>query len=668
MSRSSRPAAPPAAAPLVRALVLAALLTPALAPRAHAFTWPALPDSELAVTAPRVEPGASAEVLRWRITIDDRYENGRFVAYQEHFVVVKLFDERAVRDHGTFQIPYGADQSVDEVDVRTVLREGRVVDLPHDAVYDRVLSRAGGRTIRMKTFVPAGLVPGAIVEYHVSFHSTDRYSNFLRVPLQMEMPVRRLELLVHPLVLPSVDMMYRTYQGAPVRFRHLGGGDNLAVLLDVPAARHEPMMPPEDLVRAWLLLYYKIGPEPKPTEFWTDFGRAHHRDFLAESKPGRGVTEQARAAVAGLTGTRERVFRLLEWTRSRVRLASADTTLTRVERADLKRNASPEQTLERGVGTWRDLTLLFAAAARACDLDVRWLSLCRRTEGRADLTFTQSYFFRTYDIGVRDGERWIMVDPAAIDLPAEMLNWDEEGATVLITGPDAPLVTTTPISAPDASIETRVARLTLTPEGDLEGTVSVTLTGHLAAARRVDDRAALPAERLDGWRERLVSGIGAVEVSEPAIEAGTGGAPYVYRCRVRVPGYAQRAGRRVFVQPSFFRRSEAPRFTASERRQPVWFDHAWTERDSVEITVPEGLTAEAASDPKPLVVPDVGRFELRFALEPDGRTLRAVRTLTFGEEGSLWIPQESYAPLKRVFDGIRERDAATLALTAPEPR
>lgn len=625
--------------------------------------WDPVPAADLAQTAPQVEPGAAAEILLWRVTINDVYD-GDFSAHQEMFVRLKLFDDRAVQKYATVPFSYAQGTEIDEIQARTVRPDGTILEVPHKAFFDRAIYRRGRRRVRERSFAAPGLVPGAIVEYRVHLHTVDRFSHYLPIPLQREEPVRRLELYLHPLSLPDLAMNFQSFNSPFVGFSNEGGGTYRAILTNLRSFQREPLMPSDDQVMSWLLLFYRYGPSQSVEEYWRQYARELHDDFMQATKPDGTIRDAASRATAGATGDEERVRRLFDWSRSHVRNTSVDTAITEAQRHRLKANRSPGDILESGIGTWWEIDRVFAALARASRLDVRHAAINTRSDVPVDLKAKLTYFMRSRDVAVHIGDGWEFFDPGDPWIGFGMLPWDEEGATAIIAGPEGGLVATTPLTGESLSTRTSIARLTLDDEGTLEGTVRVILTGHVAADQREKEQDDTPSERVGAWTADLRTGLGAVDVLEPRIEARPASdAPYEFSCRIRAPGYAQRTERRIVLQPAVFRRQSPAMFPQTQRRYPVALSYPWTERDTVEIRLPDAYVPEALSDARPIVIQDVGRWELGVKLQPDGRTLVATRDFHFGEGGRLHVPGSAYPRLKSIFDSIRERDAQTLVLT-----
>jgi len=167
-------------------------------------------------------------------------------------------------------------------------------------------------------------------------------------------------------------------------------------------------------------------------------------------------------------------------------------------------------------------------------------------------------------------------------------------------------------------------------------------------------------------RELFESRLGGVEISDVKIEnVAADDKPFAYSFRVRVPGYAQRTGKRLFVQPAFFQRGAGPLFPTSARRYDVYFHYPWSEEDSVEITLPEGYALDNPESPSPFGAGPISRYEPKAAATKDGRKLIYTRSFFFNprnETGMMIFPVDSYPQLKHYFDQVHKQDGHTISL------
>jgi hypothetical protein len=138
--------------------------------------------------------------------------------------------------------------------------------------------------------------------------------------------------------------------------------------------------------------------------------------------------------------------------------------------------------------------------------------------------------------------------------------------------------------------------------------------------------------------------------------------PFVYSFHVRVPGYAQRTGKRLFLQPEFFQRGVGPLFPTSERKHAVYFHYPWSEDDTIEITLPAGFALDNADAPEPFSASNVGKYDVHIGVTLDKKTLVYTRKFFFGSNGNLIFSRTSYPQLKLIFDTVHERDNHTITL------
>jgi hypothetical protein len=373
------------------------------------------------------------------------------------------------------------------------------------------------------------------------------------------------------------------------------------------------------------------------------------------------VKKAAAAAIGDATTPEQKLERLFEFCRSKIKNTSDDASgMTSADRAKLKDNKTPADTLKRGMGTRDDISLLFGALATAAGFDARFAKLADRSDVFFDPNFTDDYFLSTYDIAVKVGDTWRFFDPGSTYVPYGMLLWREEGQQALITDPKDPVFVRTPLSPADKTVERRKAVLRLSEDGTLEGEVQIEYTGHFAVERKESNDEDSPEQReqnLIGMVQRRMS---TAQLADIRIENVTDPVkPFVYTYRVRVPGYAQRTGKRLFLQPAFFQRGLGALFPTSERKHDVYFNYPWREEDHVIIELPAGYALDNAESPGPFTIGQTGGYEVFLGASPDGRRLEYKRVFHFN---GMLFPVNSYSQLKKVFDVLYERDNHAITL------
>src|SRR5262249_27380593 len=119
--------------------------------------------------------------------------------------------------------------------------------------------------------------------------------------------------------------------------------------------------------------------------------------------------------------------------------------------------------------------------------------------------------------------------------------------------------------------------------------------------------------------------------------------PFLYTFHVKVPGYAQRTGKRLFFQPAFFQYGVAALFPTSERKYSIYFPYPWSEEDTVTIDLPPGFALDNADAPPSFPIDKVGNYDVRIGITKDKKTLEYQRKFFFCGERKIMFPTNSYA-------------------------
>jgi hypothetical protein len=247
-----------------------------------------------------------------------------------------------------------------------------------------------------------------------------------------------------------------------------------------------------------------------------------------------------------------------------------------------------------------------------------------------------------------------------------MLIWREEGEQALISDPKQPIWVDTPMSPPEKSQIKRRAKLKLTEDGTLEGDVTVEYSGHFAIERKEEIDEESETQRVDRLKEEIKERLSAAEITEIKIENVTDDVkPLLYAFHVRVPGYAQKTGKRIFIQPAFFQRGVEPLFATAGRKYPIYFQFPWSEDDHVQIDIPTGYALDNADAPAPFGSGKISEYKPALSITSDGKTLVYKRTFFFGGGNSVLFPVETYPAMKAYFDQLHKQDNHNIALKQP---
>jgi hypothetical protein len=622
--------------------------------------WKPVNPADLALKTPLVEPDADAEALSWEVRVDD---SKPYELSLDHYLRIKIFTERGKDSQSKIDIPYYSTTKIRDIAARVTKPDGSVVELKKADVFERTIVKANGVKVKAKSFALPGVEPGSIVEYRWQEVYPNGSIDRRRLQFQRDIPVR----VVNYYLKPYEGLRYQTFHMNQMEFVKDKDGFYRFTLNNVPAFHEEPRMPPEDEVRSWIFLYYTADLKRDPEKYWKDYGRR----LFEVTKDVLKANDAVKAAVVDIVGNattdEDKLRRIYDFCRTKIKNTSDDASgLTAEEKAKLKENKSAADTLKNGRGTGGDIDLLFAALAKAAGFDARYAV----SGNRDDLFFNRGYaeasFLASSFIAVRVGDGWQFFSPAEMYTSFGMLGWPEQNQEALITDAKEPIWVKTGLASPDQSVEKRTGKFRLLEDGTLEGDVRIEYSGHLDFEQKEYNDDDSPTQREETLRNLVKAQMSTAELSDIHIENVTDPLkPFTYAYHVQVTGYAQRTGKRLFLQPSYFEHGQAEVFPSTARKQQIYFHFPWSEEDTIEISLPAGYSldsADAPADIDPKLTQNITGQSIRIAVAENGRTLVLKRKFFFGGNDGILFPATSYTPLKSIFEMIHKNDNHTITL------
>lgn len=633
----------------------------------QAAKWPQVSPDLLARKAPVVEKDADAEAVFWDVRIEDglgMLDGVPCTTWVNH-VRIKIYTEKGRSERATVEIPFTSPDSVTKISGRTILPDGKEVELDSSTVREKTLVRAGDSKWKAKTFTLPAVVPGAVVEYRWTQERPGQLMLNIPIDVQHDLPIELATIAFKPLEIPGYRLTGKAFGFAFPTFTDAKGGFRAASIPNVPALREEPYSLPDGMSRRWILVSYTDVAQETAEAYWKEIGKKTWSEAKSYVSPGRALRKVAEAVAGGDGSADERLRKLFDHCRAKVRnLANPAVALSTKEREKLRKEEDMDDVLAQGAGTPRQINFLFGALAASAGFEVRVARVGDRKDALFSPGMANVYFLPNIDVAVKVDGQWRLFDPGTEQVPYGSLLWQEEGQKALVCDGKEPVFVDVPPMLPERNLEKRKAELKLSPDGTLEGSVRIELHGHRAVSRRIALGETKDDEREKELREDLAKRIPGAELTALEVEAlADPEVPLVLKYRVRVPAYATRAGKRIVLPPSFFQRGVPPRFTASERRTPVWFPTGWLEEDEVRIELPEGFVAEDLSWTAPFLLGTGNLYKA--AVSMDGRTLAYRRSLSFA--GGLFDTKH-YPTVRQGFAQVSSADGRELVLVpAPAP-
>jgi hypothetical protein len=622
-------------------------------------TWRQVTPAELQTKTPKVETDADAEVLFWEVRVDDGSVDQLVM---KHYLRVKIFTERGREKYSKVDIPYVKGVKIKDLMARVIKSDGSVVELAKTDIFDREIAKQNSVNVKAKSFAVPNIEPGVIVEYQYKEVIPGGTASNMPMKFQHDIPIQTISYYFKPFG----NVRYMTFNMEDNKFIKDKGGFYRATMENVPALKEEPRMPPEDEVRSWLLLYYTDDLKGDYTDFWARAGGflASNWEIKDTLKPGKEIKAAAQQLVAGAATPDEQLAKLYEFCKTKVKNITFDTSTTDEEKEKIKPNKSTNDTYQKLQGTSRDINELFASLASGLGFETRLAFGGDRSKKFFNPQQAHMSFIHFSGIAVKVNNQWKYFDPGSLFVPYGMLSWFEEGTSVLLLGYKDYIRTETPMSGSGRSLAKRSGKFKLLEDGTLEGTVRIEYSGHLSNLYKTNNYESSAAKREENLKEELKKQISAAEVSAISIENVTEPEkPFVYQYKVRVPNYAQKTGKRLFLQPGFFEYGKNPLFASATRKYDIYFQYPWSENDDIEIELPQGFALDNPEAPGIIKDPSgISLLDISMSIAKEKNVLKYRRKFEFGNGENVLFQSNIYQPLKNLFDAFHKSNTQLITL------
>ena len=650
--------------PFSRFFSLALLASLAVIP-ALAVDWRPIDPADLALKQSKTDPNADAEGLFREVRIANEQHGVNYANNTvSEYIRIKIFTERG-KDFANVQIPYYLRTNVFNVEGRTIHPDGSIVELSKDSIFNKVLEKRGFN-VKMVSFALPAVQPGSIIEYKFSKGEGESTLRYRSLEVQSVFPVDQLTFFIKPLsnaYFSYPAMRYMPFGCAPVRGSLTHDGFEVLTVKNVPAFHEEPYSLPEYSAKQWILIYYEENSKTNE-KYWTALGKELYKDYSQQVKINGDIKQLAAQITAGAKTDDERLAKLLNYCRTEIKDIQGDE-ITTAELDKAKTNHNTADTIHRKEGYRPDIQYAFLALAQAAGYDARRADLSDRSTFLFGPAMQSQYFLNSYDIAVNVNGQWKFFDVTNPALPPGQLRWQEQGVYALVTDPKDPEMVRTPLLTAQQSVKGRFATFTLSEEGVLEGDVREILTGNLATAWREVNRHTNDTQREEALREELKNRFADFDVTKVKFTANPDASKAIginYHLLVR--NYAQRTGRRLFVQPNYFAAGFGNRFPETTRHNSVYFEYPWAETDSVDLNLPAGFVIDHGDAPPALDIPPTVKYSVKIGFDKTHNQLQYRRQFVFGDKDLLIFEANVYPRLKKVFDLMHDYDNHMLTLKA----
>ena len=620
--------------------------------------WRPVSQDELQMKTPKVEPDADAEAIFWEVKLDDKKSSK--LTYS-HYVRVKIFTERGREKFSKFDIPFTKGRKIENVAARVIKPDGSIVELQPGDIFERDIITVRKTKIKAKSFAVPGIEPGVIVEYQYEEAIKNDSVSGERLTFQRDIPMQKVTYLVRPY--QGTNLSFKAYNMSEVNFSEdkSNKGFYKGTLVNVPSLKEEPYMPPDDEVKKWVYLRYEnLGTLLQ----WNLISNAYSEFLKKVSKPNKEVKQKASELTAGISSDEEKLRKIYEFVQKDIKNLSFDRSLTEEQREDIKVKDA-DDALKNRAGSSMYIDLLFASLARAAGFDVKIVLSGNRSDNFFNPDkYPFPSFIHPASIAVNINNEWKYYNPGTPYLPFGKLVWYEEDTAAMIIGDKNFNWQTTPLSDYKFSPAKRTGKLKLAEDGTLEGTVRVEYEGHQAINRRREGYLESQNKREEDYKEELKRRMSSAEISNLIIENFEDPAkPLVYSYKVKIPNYAQKTGKRLFLQPGFFEYGSNPTFSSATRVHNIYFPYPWSEQDKVELELPKNFELDSADSPGEIGDSGkIGSLNIKIGIDKETNVLVYDRNFYFGGGGNILFLSNIYQPIKNLFDAFHKADTHTITI------
>src|SRR5258708_3174312 len=525
---------------------------------------------------------------------------------------IKVLTEKAKQSGGTAEVeillPLG--MSMSDFKARTIRPDGQIVEFAGKP-FEKTVVKGRGFKFLAKTFTFPDVTVGSILEYKYKLHGDEDTIN-----------TRNSWTIQHNLFTVQEHFIFKANG---LGLADVSGGTNVSYLTlhlsrnptmkngtvelsmeNVPAFQGESNMPPEENYKPQVRFFYGGSETKSPEKFWQERGKRRYEAVNHFIGNHNEIKDAAIAAIGSETAPDKQLVKLYERLQQIRNLTyERDRSEEERKKEQLKPNENVGDVLKRGYGDRVDITLLFAAMARALGMDASVLYVSSRLERFFNSKVMDASQLDSMMAMVKVNGKDIYLDPGTRFCPYGMVRWFRTSTAALKPEKDGGTFLEMPSLSYDKDVIYRLADMVLTQDGSLKGSIIVKYTGADALEHRLDALNTDEAGRKKALEDELKGWISSGTIVKIAEVQGMQAVnePLIARFDVELPGYASAAGKRLLLASYLFQARKKDAFKHPERKYPVYFPYAFAEVDKIGIRLPAGYSVEGAPQPQEAGVP-----------------------------------------------------------------
>ena len=349
-----------------------------------------------------------------------------FSTYERH-TVTKIFNSRGHR-YANVVIPYGSQNSVEEIQARTISPHGKITVLDPETIFDVNLypNFVFYSDQRAKIFTLPAVEDDCIIEYRYNITiRSQTYGSFWRFQSTIPVLISRFS-LIKPAQWELDYRLYDIYIEPKTTIISAGQINSLTwEAREMEAIKTELAMPAMNELGARLVL------RPVGIKSWQDISKWYKKLVQSQMSLNEEIEQIVRNLTDGITDDEQKLRTIFEWVRDQVRYVSVSIDIGGYQPHPVA------ETMRNKYGDCKDMTTLLCAMGQAAGLDVYQALISTRLNGRPDTTLPAAVHFNhviAYAPGF--GAEGIWMDATEKTAPYGQLPWYDQGMPVLVVKPD----------------------------------------------------------------------------------------------------------------------------------------------------------------------------------------------------------------------------------------
>jgi transglutaminase-like putative cysteine protease len=641
------------------ALVLSSLLAPVSV--LAQFQPPT--KEELSMKSEPKAPGADAIYLYREETTDDNLHYHSFLAR------IKVLTEKG-KELATQSIPYyRTDYKITDIKARTIHSDGTIIPLDVKPA-DLVEQKGAGFQVNKIVFTLPSVEVGSILEYRWQLRYEDNIVSSPYWDIMQLYYVRK----AHYSFVPAKSLYYISDNKGKSANRLLysmilpndakivtdaTGKYSLDVVNVLPIPKEE-YMPPLGSLIAQVKFFYTWATTQE--DFWKVSGNEWSKEMDRFANETKTIKDAAATIIASGDSDEQKAHKIYDAV-----MALDNTDYTRrkskeeLKAMGLKQTKQAEDVWRQKSGSSDEIALLYLALVRAAGLKASAVLVCNRDREVFSPYYLSMGQFDDVVVDLTINGKDQFLDPGKKFAPYGMLDWKHSYTGSMRQQDKSAAMMVTPSNTYKEAVTTRVGVLDLDKDGNISGTVRISMVGPSATRWRelaIENDEDEVKKRFDEELKNLVpDGVVADFDHFLGLEDYKSSLMGI----VKISGnLGNVTGKRVILPGLFFESRAKHPFVAEETRlTTVDMAYAETVHDVVTYRLPSTYSIEGAAPEASVQFPSHAVLQIKSTPENNGVTIDRTMARAF----SMLKPQE-YTGLRDFYQKVATADQQQLILVA----